>query len=403
MKIKKALVILLVIAMATMLCVSAFAATGNKAADEDHPATASVSKTLEVPTGTSIAEMSFPLAFTSTAAPDGATAPSITKTFSFDGSEVGTDNSGTTTYVIRDDNFLPQGNTWPAAGIYKYTVKEAATGADGDNVVTTNGTNPTSETKTHYSEAEYELVVGIATKANGDRYVDSVAVYQVKNDAGETVTKNKVDITTPTDEPGETPTASGFNFTNKVLSKTISGVVPEGEEDDPNGDNDDNALYIQKIVVDKEGNEIADNTQEFSFTLQMVKPANATSQETYQYSIMKADSTEKGTGSVTTGTAEEFKLKTGERLVLKNVSVGATYTVNEASYPAYTTSNNMGTTAEYIKDTGNSKEFTNVYDKDDDPATGLSMNNLPYIILAIVALGGLAAYVVIRRKENEEA
>ena len=85
------------------------------------------------------------------------------------------------------------------------------------------------------------------------------------------------------------------------------------------------------------------------------------------------------------------------------MSVGASYVVNEASYPQYTTQDNMGTNAVYINDKSNAKAFTNKYDETKDPETGLSIANLPFIVLALVAVGGLVAYVVVRRKSEDNA
>ncbi len=50
----------------------------------------------------------------------------------------------------------------------------------------------------------------------------------------------------------------------------------------------------------------------------------------------------------------------------------------------------------------NAEDFTN--ESDYEPSTtGILINNLPYIVLALVAVGGMVAYVVIRRRDSEEA
>ena len=41
--------------------------------------------------------------------------------------------------------------------------------------------------------------------------------------------------------------------------------------------------------------------------------------------------------------------------------------------------------------------------KYDPGATGILLSNLPYIVLALVAIGGMVAYVVIRRRQSDEA
>ena len=47
--------------------------------------------------------------------------------------------------------------------------------------------------------------------------------------------------------------------------------------------------------------------------------------------------------------------------------------------------------------------YTNDYNADLDTPTGILINNLPYIALALVAIGGLVAYVVVRRRQDDEA
>ena len=58
------------------------------------------------------------------------------------------------------------------------------------------------------------------------------------------------------------------------------------------------------------------------------------------------------------------------------------------------------------------KTIDSVYIKDKDgkrtiektvTSTGILISNLPYIALALVAIGGLVAYVVVRRRNADEA
>ena len=46
-------------------------------------------------------------------------------------------------------------------------------------------------------------------------------------------------------------------------------------------------------------------------------------------------------------------------------------------------------------------KVTNVHKTTD--TTGILMSNLPYIVLALVAIGGMVAYVVVRRRNADEA
>lgn len=389
-KLNKLFAILVAMAMVLSLTViSAFAAQDSNAqvSTNETDVNASVKKTLVVPEGTNVADLTYSLSFVNKAAPDGVTAPTLSQTFDTFENAQDTDNAANTkTFVIQHDNFLPAGTQWPAAGYYEYEVTEVlpndATEANGYVGTSTDGKY---EIKTDYSAAKYTLKVGIATDANGAKYIASVSVTQNLKDDGTAAEGNKVPITANN---------CGFNFNNSIVSKKITGA--DGSE----------ALEISKTVVDKD-NASMTTDQLFTFTLDMTAPAGATGAEIYNYKIVGANGQDKtgegSTGSVTTGTQASFQLGAGEKLVFTNMSVGASYVVNEASYPQYTTQDNMGTTAVYIDDNGNSKAFTNKYDSTKDPETGLSIANLPFIVLALVAIGGLVAYVVVRRKSEDNA
>ena len=61
----------------------------------------------------------------------------------------------------------------------------------------------------------------------------------------------------------------------------------------------------------------------------------------------------------------------------------------------------IGTVAD--TDTQNTTAFTNTYSGGDDTTpTGILMNNLPYIILLLVVLGGLTGYIVSKRRKEQE-
>ena len=390
-KLNKFIAVLVALAMMAALAVTSAFAAGQKATDEDNPATADYYKVVEAPTGTTVND-TFTFSFTQAAENQPATKAIENQTITItDADKAESETAGIDRYV--DKNTLSfEDNFFPEVGVYEYTVKEVFTPDTGSTNTVTSAKDDNNVTKTTvYDTTEYTVKFGIAAKADGTTYVDSIGVYKdgQKVNAGDT------------DEDSDT---NGFKFENQI-SKKVTDVDPEGKKDDEDGDNDNDALYVEKKVTDKDDKEISPD-QEFSFTLTMKAPATVAegTTETYAYQIMKADSTAKGeAGTITTGTPVEFKLAAGERLVLKNVSVGASYVVNEASYNAYETTGNMGETYAYITDNGNSTVITNKYDENKDPGTGLSMANLPFIVLALVAIGGLVTYVVVRRKADDEA
>lgn len=92
--------------------------------------------------------------------------------------------------------------------------------------------------------------------------------------------------------------------------------------------------------------------------------------------------------------------------MFNDIDYGAKYIVTEDDYTAigYTASGEVENAAVVSDSTANAADVTNTYDDDkDETKTGITMNNLPFIVLALVALGGLVAYVVVRRRNADEA
>ena len=60
------------------------------------------------------------------------------------------------------------------------------------------------------------------------------------------------------------------------------------------------------------------------------------------------------------------------------------------------------TEAVTLRENGASAEVTNISDED-STLEGVLDNSIPYIVLALVAIGGMAAYVIVRRRNADEA
>ena len=103
----------------------------------------------------------------------------------------------------------------------------------------------------------------------------------------------------------------------------------------------------------------------------------------------------------------------GERLVFTDLDVGATVKVAEENYgddfiqtavfnDTGATYNPTTATDYTVAETASELQVTNE-SKNDTTPTGILIANLPYIVLALVAIGGLVAYVVVRRRNADEA
>ena len=433
-KLNKLFAILVAMAMVLSLtAVSAFAIQSG--GTKDDPAKATMTKTLNAAEGISNPNTAFTFSFVQTKNSEKyvqtpVTAKENTQTVVNAGNfnRVITPNNdkeakytGAFADVLKDISF-------PAPGIYNFTVAETVpTAAElnegavegvtytvSGNVVTkvtVDGTIKTTEVTT-YALEQYEVTVGVATD-DGETYVESINVQKTVDEKGDPI-KNPTKITDD-GEPNEDG-ENGFNFQNKYTKK-VENTNPQGTGEGEQPDvKDGKTLFISKAITVPQG-ENPDNNKAFQFTATVTFPTDATS---YTYKIVgAADSyTESDPVTITDTKADKtetftFELKNGERLVFTDIAIGATYKVEESSYPGYTPAYdtaNIGqdktitTDAATILDSAsNYTKVTNTYEKDKDPGTGLSIANLPFIVLALVAVGGLVAYVVVRRKSEDNA
>lgn len=258
------------------------------------------------------------------------------------------------------DNFIPTIDKYPHAGIYKYTIKETAG----------------SETGMTYSKAEY--ILEIYVENNPDYDPDTAGSQELV--FGGIFSKTKDDEGNPAD--GKIDLAGDW-FVNK-FGKTSS-------------------LTISKAVTGAMG----DKKKQFNFTLTL-NTLSALEADTASYSgtITRAGGTTEAV-TWTKSAALNFTLADGESLVFDNLPVGTVYSVSETNYAAdgYTTTvesvtNGAEGTAEQnlvVGEDANSVAYTNK--KDGTVPTGIVVDNLPFILLILVALGGLVGYVVLKRRK----
>lgn len=289
--------------------------------------------------------------------------------------------------------------TFPAAGVYTYTVEESA------------------GTTTGFTYDSQKYVLNVYVKNDGTKTVE------VKKSTDGTTEGDKVDVKKqdPTkdtkEESGDGNVAvQGFTFDNKY-KKTNT------KEDK----NEEGFLNISKTVKGDYG----DKTYgfEFAITLNAPRLSKGDTSKVAKYSIYNKDGTyavEKATMKYDEAVA--FTLKDGQTLRFYEIEAGTTYSVTEklstsgvtkaAEYKASAVATNKGTavtvptvdkhtdlTVEtYVIDdsltTADDVAYTNTFDDTTVSPTGILINNAPYIILALVAAGGMTFYVVKKRKEN---
>lgn len=382
---------------------------------------AAITKLLKMPTGTTTPGATFTFTFTPVSVNDvvydSATPnmPAITAVnVVYASTNAGTTTDGIKSVPIEGTITWP---TWPHAGEYVYTVTETA----GTYTIT-----DTFAEQMDYSLAEYEIHVYVQEKAGtpGEFYVFALGTYiKVEDDGTATAGTEKVDPT-PGGDPLVTGDYSKLVFTN-VYTKDNGVEIddPTDPPDDPAIVTNNTVLAISKTVAGAYG----DKTKEFAFSVTVSQPAILATDTQLIYTAYKMEKIA-GVDTVvggpytftTTDTAASDTLSVslthGQWLAFVDMPVGSSFTVTEAATVDYTatgtltlngTATSMTTEsdpavanqaltvpASYLGEAANSAAYTNTY-KSVTP-TGISVDNLPYIVLIAVALLALVGFVVIK-------
>lgn len=376
---------------------------------ETTPATAFITKELQLPSGTDVPDESF--AFTVTpktvdgveykAAADDAAAnmPSVTATgISFTSADTKTEttdeNTATNTdHYVKSVEIFKNVN-WPHAGVYVYEIKET--------VGTTAGMT--------YSGAAYTATVYVKNGTNGT-YASDITVVKTKDDAGADTSGEEQAKKVDPSKPDETDPSKGggLKFVNKyVKSIPVTPVNPDPEPDKPTKDDDnDNGLGVKKIVT----GDLGDKTKEFKFTVKVTAPA-LSSKTGYKAVIAGPGDERSEEITFNSGAEQTIQLAHGQELVFTDLDVGASYEVqetdNDTNYTAKTYNvENSGTPQEQEgkkQITGKVSEGSDlvsvVNNRTGTTPTGIVINNLPFILMIAAVLGGFAAYIAARRRRS---
>ena len=392
---KKTFKTILSFALALILCVSlcagAFAdgeqdpaPTDPEPTEPTFPTTAYITKQLDIASMTTVPGVTFTFSFAGNTAESiglqaneqipAITAVSVTYSSS-DGSNITTGSVDKTVQVV-----FP---TYTHAGVYAYNVTESNNFTDTATEVIVNDT-------AYYIMRVYveNTDAGLAiTAVTAEKFEDA------DDDSGE-----KVEITDNTEGDND------FRFENNY-NKISENPDPEGDEE---------SLKISKTVAGNYG----DKTKAFSYSITVTAPENALASfktAGFTYSINGATAV---AGAY--DTAITFTLKHGENFELFGVLTGSTYDVTETGETDYTAKAdvvvNGGDSANEKADEGedleleekgigektNTADFTNTYDDESITPTGIVINNLPYVMLAVVAVAGLFFLVAASKRKAQE-
>jgi hypothetical protein len=415
--------------MCLSIAAPAFAASTDPAVATN---AAGITKKLEVPFGTTIPtnlRYEFTIARVSEdGLPPTAAMPRLgvpldantgTASIAFDGTQRLVGTTGDVTTYVKETPSLLAGVTWPHAGVYEYQIVETA------NTYSPSLVSPKEELV--YSRAVYTILVYVRD-VSGVLTVTHVGALKTTDDNGTVIPPaNQVKVDpTPGGTPGIPNDYSKMIFVNSYV-KTNGGTDPQN----PNH----RTLSISKLVTGS----FADKSKYFTFNITVTKPSLVPGTPATIYNAYVIDTTTNlvvtssanysgliGAGGLIafpSGVAQTVNLKHGQALVFTNTHVGASYTITEIGNAAYIPSARVtvagvqgpvvsaakganlvlptvtqGTL--YVGETAaNRADFTN--DSGDINPTGISVDNMPYVLLISSAMAGLVGFVVLNaRKQN---
>ena len=397
------------------------------AVDEDNPVEVTITKQLRLPVGTTVPDISF-VFLAEKISVDGRTTEADLNTMpalnpaalgvNFTAADTNPNFPETipvgTASILKETGNLFEGVTFPHAGIFVYEIREVA---DSNAPAF-----PDEHSSLYYSQATYTLTVYVANHSNGGTYVYAVGALITTDDLGEPAS-GKVDPTPGGN--GEDYFFSQMMFTNDYV-KTEGPVDPE--KPDPV---DESTLLISKTVA----GDFGDQSQFFTFEMTLTAPALLRDVPAYYKAyVIEGDTVltdltahaEAGiienTGDVpylkvSTSAATVFHLKHGQRLVFVDTPVGTNYSVEEQAATHYvpsvivTTAGTVGTSItgsistalstgpQFVGEEHNSAAFTNT--RDSVTPTGLNLNDIPFIVMIILAAGALTATAVIKVRKGK--
>ena len=461
-KLNKFFAILVSLAMMASLCVCmAFAADSAPGSDATVPQgyndpEAVIGKYLKVNEGTTVPDMTVTFGFVAQASDTGAASaaptartdlslktnpatPAVATEYAMSAT-ANQNDANAVAGVIPVEDFFTDNNgdlVFTKPGEYIYAVTENATFVQDSDSKTTETMTPDSST--------YYVRIYVAYGEDGELEITGITIANENGDKVDPTEDATEDEDVGPDSNGDFQKDGATFVNNYQKTKTI-----DPDPDDPVIDPDDptkNVLNITKAIDGATGFIAPD--QVFPFEITLTKPANDTvsganaigyimeKDDNGDWALVKDNNDDAVTVTIPYGTATPFELKADQALVFNTLPYGATYMVNEdldktAGTPAaevvenhanYTASyswidvtnatTNTGNKGDDLAlanagliadtDTQNKVDYTNELDEDDVTPTGILINNLPYIVLALVAVGGLCAYVIVRRKNEDNA
>lgn len=290
---------------------------------------------------------------------------------------------------------------FPHAGVYTYKVTEDGDDDEGYGM--------------DYSEAVYNMRVYVKNGKNGT-YVACVTAEKITDDAGETITGGQKVNPKPDNTPGN-GIDNKFEFVNVFTKRGGSEGNDNTDIPDPipEVDDDEYPEYLEKIaslVIDKTvAGDYGDKTKEFKFKL-MIKRSPTSNIDDYKATIYTRGNAQGTEITFSANQAKEFYLKDNQMLIFEDLPAGTRYNISEDSVNNYTATTQVvanGKKNTYnaivmdalVGEKDNYARYTNTFDDDSIILTGIIINNLPFIIMIVLAGAGIVFFVISRRRKYD--
>lgn len=275
------------------------------------------------------------------------------------------------------------------AGQYTYTVKETA--------------NSTADMT--YSKAEYLVSIFTKKDSTGKVVVSHIQIKKDKNDKGTAQTnpaKTEYKPGSEGDNYKDNTFEFGNNYDKKDGNDNSTGTTIQ--------DADKKGFVLEKKVKGANSNQ----DEKFKFKIKAEKPNGSNSTETtFKYYVVDKAGNKGTPKDGTYGKDFDVELKHGERIVFGKILLGSKVSAEETFDAGYTQSvantskmNGATVTVANLKTgmvIGDGGDNVINFENTQQSATGILLNNLPFIALILVAGAGIVFFIKNRKKEELEA
>lgn len=412
---KKFLALALCLVLCLGLCSTAFAYDVNS--DTRSAAESGIVKTLAIAEGTTLPDVDYTFSV-APGTPDDTNVFAVPADKAFTATIAASDMAknvnmytGSVSIATMFSSLLDRGITH--AGVWIFNVAETTAAIDEDVV----DGDTTISRKLTVDSSEYILRLYVTNTSTGGIEISNVTVQKGTEKVDPKIVET---TTTGAGATGSSTNASGFQFKNtykETIEKPGPGPGP-GPFPQPT---ETGAYTVKKTIVPKTDGgsiEYANTSRLFPIVVTLTRPSTMEDTDDLydgvSYQIFRAATPEKPDGEVTAAATLSYgdntvELSHGDVLVVEKIAVGTEFVVTEPAYATEvdgyqtgTIDSASGTFASSDKTNGIHSNVNNKFDDQGTTPTGIVVNNLPFVLVVLLAVGGIAVYFYFNRRREQE-